>query len=328
MLINRIFATIERPARRATPARSRSRGLLWTIVTGSLLALLVGATGLGLYSRQVAAPLARNGPGSSGLIASGAGDAGEAAIGRIGSRGGGGGLAAGGGGGGLAGGGGGAGIAGGSPSGTGGAGPLGREPAPVVASRNPAESLDPEALRLFLDAAYRGDAEAQYMLGQSYERGLGGLQKNLEMAKLFYKLSADRGHANAQARLALISGDLDSGETSNGAPIPSAPVGRSLQKTSSNPTYQLQSLEAAPLWEVWLGLVVFGCLGWIALWHLTVRLRRRGKARVTSLNAASQEKFVATKDLAQVFVSYSRADTDSVDQLVGQIKGLGFHCMD
>ena len=61
---------------------------------------------------------------------------------------------------------------------------------------------DPEAARLFIKlVAQRGDAEAQYNLARFYKLGRGGLPKDKQEAERLFKLAADQGHAAAQKEL-------------------------------------------------------------------------------------------------------------------------------
>jgi hypothetical protein len=57
-----------------------------------------------------------------------------------------------------------------------------------------------DAEKKFLDAAKKGDAEAQYNLGACYEFG-GGAEKNVDRAKEWYRKAAAKGHKKAQERL-------------------------------------------------------------------------------------------------------------------------------
>ena len=57
-----------------------------------------------------------------------------------------------------------------------------------------------DAERQFLKAAMKGDADAQYSLGASYEFG-GGAERDIDLAKKWYAKAAGQGHAKAKARL-------------------------------------------------------------------------------------------------------------------------------
>jgi TPR repeat protein len=59
--------------------------------------------------------------------------------------------------------------------------------------------------RLFKLAADQGELRGQYNLGVCYERGCGGLAKNIEKAVRLYRLSADQGNAQARKKLRQIS---------------------------------------------------------------------------------------------------------------------------
>ena len=49
-------------------------------------------------------------------------------------------------------------------------------------------------------AAEQGDADAQFNLGDFYEKGH-GIEKDYEKAKEYYQLASDQGHAKARAKL-------------------------------------------------------------------------------------------------------------------------------
>lgn len=55
---------------------------------------------------------------------------------------------------------------------------------------------------LFLQLAERGDLQAQYVLGLCYQYGLGGLEKDYELAKRYFKQAAELDNASAQSGLA------------------------------------------------------------------------------------------------------------------------------
>jgi len=61
-----------------------------------------------------------------------------------------------------------------------------------------------DAEKKFLDAAKKGDAEAQYSLGACYEFG-GGAEKNVDRAKEWYRKAAAQGHQKAQERLRVLN---------------------------------------------------------------------------------------------------------------------------
>ena len=61
-----------------------------------------------------------------------------------------------------------------------------------------------DAEKQFLDAARRGESEAQYRLGASYEFG-GGAARDIELAKRWYRKAADQGHKKAAARLRVLN---------------------------------------------------------------------------------------------------------------------------
>jgi len=62
------------------------------------------------------------------------------------------------------------------------------------------EKYHNEAEKQFLKAARKGDAEAQYSLGASYEFG-GGAARDVDLAKRWYAKAAAQGHKKAAARL-------------------------------------------------------------------------------------------------------------------------------
>lgn len=66
------------------------------------------------------------------------------------------------------------------------------------------EKYHNDAEKQFLAAARKGDAEAQYLLGASYERG-GGAPRDIELAKRWYAKAAKQGHAKAAARLRVLN---------------------------------------------------------------------------------------------------------------------------
>ncbi|KAJ1461205.1 hypothetical protein M885DRAFT_611934 [Pelagophyceae sp. CCMP2097] len=68
--------------------------------------------------------------------------------------------------------------------------PLCRAPFPTL----------PELLRRLQKHADRGNAEAQFQLGDAYSYGILGLEKNPKRARHFYELAAAQGYARAQFR--------------------------------------------------------------------------------------------------------------------------------
>lgn len=67
------------------------------------------------------------------------------------------------------------------------------------------------ALKVWLPAAEEGDAEAQNMVGEIFEQGL-GTEPNYEVAALWYKRAAEQGHKGAQFNLGTLY------ETGQGVP--------------------------------------------------------------------------------------------------------------
>ena len=61
-----------------------------------------------------------------------------------------------------------------------------------------------DAEKKFLDAANKGDAEAQYNLGASYEFGAGA-ERNVDRAKEWYRKAAGQGSQKAQERLRVLN---------------------------------------------------------------------------------------------------------------------------
>ncbi len=65
-----------------------------------------------------------------------------------------------------------------------------------------------EAVRWFLRAAEQGNAEAQYKLGEIYEKGDCDVAKDKSKAFLWYKKAAHLGHAEAQERKQQVLNDI------------------------------------------------------------------------------------------------------------------------
>lgn len=57
------------------------------------------------------------------------------------------------------------------------------------------------ALRIWLEAANQGDAEAQYYTGEIYEKGLAGQQPDYQLAALWYQKAASQGYKRAAVNL-------------------------------------------------------------------------------------------------------------------------------
>lgn len=58
----------------------------------------------------------------------------------------------------------------------------------------------------YVKAAKNGDTDAQFVLGQNYLRGWGGVEKNYTEAAKWLKLAAEKGVAEAQSELAMCYG--------------------------------------------------------------------------------------------------------------------------
>src|SRR5437667_11032459 len=59
------------------------------------------------------------------------------------------------------------------------------------------------AVRLWLELAERGDAEAQYRLGVAYDEGRGIAKDDVEAAR-WYRRAAEQGHGSAQGNLGVM----------------------------------------------------------------------------------------------------------------------------
>jgi len=70
---------------------------------------------------------------------------------------------------------------------------------------------------LFEDAE-AGDREAQYTLAQLYQKGQGGVDKNIEHALLWFRRAAEAGHEDSMYSLAML---LLAGQTVNGQSVES-----------------------------------------------------------------------------------------------------------
>jgi len=73
---------------------------------------------------------------------------------------------------------------------------------------------DKKTIELYEMAAKRGNATAQYSLGQSYYQGIYGLTQSFKRAIKYYTLSAEQGFAEAQYNLGLIYAQCKGIETS------------------------------------------------------------------------------------------------------------------
>lgn len=61
-----------------------------------------------------------------------------------------------------------------------------------------------DAEKKFLEAAKKGDSEAQYNLGACYEFG-GGAPQDVDLAKKWYEKAAAQGHRKAKSRLRILN---------------------------------------------------------------------------------------------------------------------------
>jgi hypothetical protein len=64
-----------------------------------------------------------------------------------------------------------------------------------------AANVSPSMLNIERFSAERGDAQSQYFLGEHYELGDSGVERDLATALLWYRKAADQGHAAAQYKL-------------------------------------------------------------------------------------------------------------------------------
>lgn len=69
----------------------------------------------------------------------------------------------------------------------------------LILAASPMQADDPRVSK-FLDAAAKGNAEAQYRLGIAHQFGQ-GVEKDLERSRSFYEMAARQGHAFAQNNL-------------------------------------------------------------------------------------------------------------------------------
>jgi TPR repeat protein len=159
---------------------------------------------------------------------------------------------------------------------------------------------DEQAQRYYQLAADQGNPQAQYALGRFYEFGRGHLSKDYRMAALWYRRAADQGQVDASYRLAnLLSNDED-GDT--GAQLPF--IGQ-----VGFPWRLVIAVLA-------ISAIICGAGFWLYNHHRLVKLSYTLVSKDNTQPAGGSSP--------QVFVSYSRADSDVVDQLVAQIKQLGY----
>ena len=77
-----------------------------------------------------------------------------------------------------------------------------REGAPLPnLTQHPIDMIFTKIDALRLKAEYRGDAEAQFRLGECYETG-DGVDRDLQRAAEWYRLAAAQGHEPAKEALA------------------------------------------------------------------------------------------------------------------------------
>jgi hypothetical protein len=160
---------------------------------------------------------------------------------------------------------------------------------------------DEQARYYYELAATQGNAQAQYELGRFHESGRGGLAKDYEKAALWYRRAADKGHVAARDRLADLLLDYTNAETTTVVPFRGA--------------------TGFPWLLVIAGFAISAVICGAAFWLYDRRRQKLGKVAYTLVSKDTQP---AGGSPSQVFVSYSRSDTDVVDQLVGQIKQLGY----
>jgi hypothetical protein len=162
---------------------------------------------------------------------------------------------------------------------------------------------DEQARHYYELAATHGNAQAQYELGRFYEFGRGGLAKDYDKAVLWYRRAADQGEVDASYRLAkLLSKDTDADA---GAVPPTHFVG-----------------QVSFPWRLLIAIVAISAI--ICGAGLWLYNQRRHKVAKLSYTLVSKDNQTAGGSSSQVFVSYSRADTDVVNQIVAQIKQLGY----
>jgi TPR repeat protein len=162
---------------------------------------------------------------------------------------------------------------------------------------------DERAQHYYELAATQGNARAQYQLGRFHEFGRGGLLKDSEMAAFWYRKAADQGEVDASYRLAnLLSNDTN---TDRSAMVPVPLIG---------PT-------GFPWRIVMAGLAISAIICGAAFYLYNVPRQKLAKLSYTLV---SKDTKPAGGSAPQVFVSYSRVDSDVVDRIVAQIKQLGY----
>jgi hypothetical protein len=163
---------------------------------------------------------------------------------------------------------------------------------------------DEQARHYYQLSADQGTADAQYELGRFYEFGRGGLPKDYGKAERWYRAAAEQGHVNASNRLAnLLSNHAD---TQTGA---ERPVG--FTRHADFP------------WPLVVLFTIIAVICAAGLWLHSKRHRASAKLAYTVMSV-SKDTEPARGTSSQVFVSYSRADSNVVDRLVTQIEKLGY----
>lgn len=77
------------------------------------------------------------------------------------------------------------------------------QPAKLADDNNESTTLDiKQGVYLWMNAAERGDADAQYLLGQSYYLGV-GIEQDYEKAVYWFKQAAEQGNVEAQYLLGI-----------------------------------------------------------------------------------------------------------------------------
>ena len=143
---------------------------------------------------------------------------------------------------------------------------------------------DPDkALHWYRQAAGRGHAEAQYLLGQIYEKGQLTEEMNRNSARAWYQRAADAGHPGARLALARLDGRLPASRPAT-APGRTPPPEHHTAVTTATPGPAAASLLAKPAslgdrifaalevpdnsyWVWWQGALALGLIT-IGFWYL------------------------------------------------------------
>ena len=73
----------------------------------------------------------------------------------------------------------------------------------VLMAAGPLPALCADSIEEIRQAAEQGDRNSQFSLGQRYEAGKGGVERDLEKALLWYRKASGQGHAKAQFELGI-----------------------------------------------------------------------------------------------------------------------------